>query len=189
MAEFLDIISLEAETSQEDGTHYLTIKQAAEIIKVSERSVYGYVSLGKLPGVRLDGLLMVKAADVSAFRRRSPGRVRTTTPRWRLPPFNNPQYVTTIRAFVRPGQGERLERMLAEIRALRKHLLPGTAARYIMRDPQYPERVLIVLIWYGAAMPPEEECKAALTAFYADLACVLDWETAITDEGQVLVHA
>ncbi len=168
---------------------YLTIKDAAQTMGVSSRSVYGYIEEGKLPGEKVEGLLMVREQDVRGFKRRAPGRQRTVAPRWRIPPQTNPQYMTTIRAAVRPGQSEALENRLTEMRMERRHLLPGTAARYVLHDPDTPDRVVIVLIWYSAAMPPAEERAASLAAFYTELADVLDWQTAICEEGQVLIHA
>ena len=89
---------------------------------------------------------------------------------------------------MRPGQGERLDAKLEEIRAAETHLLPGTVARYIARNRGRPDDVQIVLVWRSTVMPPEAEREAALQALRDDLAEIIDWESAWSEEGQVLMH-
>src|SRR5690348_14544373 len=86
----------EAATTFQDMTGYLSIKETARVLGVSERSVYGYIETGKLPGARVDNLIVAVSEYVYAFKRRAPGRVRTVSPRWRIPPLNNDQYMTLI---------------------------------------------------------------------------------------------
>ena len=86
---------------------YLTMKQAARVLGVSKRSVYGYIEHGKLASERVDDLLMVRAEDTASFRRRAPGQVRTRTQHWRLPPEHNPALLTNTEARARPGYRER----------------------------------------------------------------------------------
>lgn len=168
---------------------YLSVKEAARVLGVSERSLYGYVESGRLPGERIEHLIMVREEDVQAFERRAPGRVRTITPRWRLPPEQNPMYLTTIIVRALPVGEELLERRLAELRATGKHRLPGTTRRYIGRNRDDPHEVIITLVWREAVMPQEQQCETALAALRADLSEVLDWSTAFVEEGQVLLHA
>ena len=168
---------------------YLTVREAARIMGVSERSVYGYVQTGKLSGKRIDKIIVVVAESVETYERRAPGRIRVTTPSWHIPPLNNLQFVTRITARLRPGQGDLLERRLSEIRASRKHCLFGTAARYIVRDEQDPGEIEIVLVWRSVIMPSLDERESALAAFYNDLADIIDCETASRKEGRVLLHA
>ena len=179
----------EPESSCECLPGYLTVREAARIIGVSERSVYGYVHAGKLAGARVGHTIVVSADEARAYQRRAPGRLRTTAPPWHRPPLQNLQYLTLIRVRVRPGQDESLAHKLHEIRVANKHLLPGTAARYIARDPHNPDKLLIVLVWRRVFMPSNEEREAALAALSADLADVLAWETAARTESRVLLHA
>lgn len=167
---------------------YISLKKAAEMLRVAERTVYGYVTDGKLPGTRAGSSIVVKAEDVQRFQRGSPGRRRTRVPVWRLSIGEHLQYLTIIFARLRPGQENKLNQKLEEIRADEKHLLPGTVARYIARNEEKPEDVQIVLVWRSTVMPPEEEREAALAALRADLADILDWETAWSESGKVLMH-
>src|SRR5258707_10749298 len=118
--------------------------------------------------------MVVSAEHAQAYERKAPGRTRITTPLWHTPPLKNRLSLTTITVSLRPGQGEVLEQKLHEMRARSKHLLPGTAARYIARSQDDPGRVTIVFVWRDAAMPAEEVRAAALAAFAAALAGALD---------------
>lgn len=168
---------------------YITIAEAAELLGVQTRSVYCYLEDGNLTGVRVGRATMLRKVDVLGFQRRAPGRTRINTPPWHVPPMQNLPYLTTITVRIRAGQEAKLESRLHALRDARTHWLPGTAARYIARDQQHPEVVQIVFIWRGATMPPEEEEQAALAAFQADLAEVLEWETASWNHASVLLHA
>jgi excisionase family DNA binding protein len=174
------------ESSRECLPGFLTVREAARIIGVSERSVYSYVRSGKLSGTRIGHTIVVSAEHARAYERKAPGRVRVMAPDWHRPPPRNCQYLTTIKLRVRPEQDELLTRKLDEIRTTNRHLLPGTAARYIARDPYDTASILIVLIWRRAIMPSEEEREAALSADFAD---VLAWEQAVRTESRVLLHA
>jgi hypothetical protein len=98
----------------------------------------------------------------------------------------NQQFMTKIDVAVIHGQSELLAQKLNTLRANRRHLLPGTVARYI--SVTHPEKLHIVLIWRRACMPSERERQAALTAFLADFADCLAWKDAQVDEWPVLLH-
>lgn len=168
---------------------YLSIPEAARVLGVSVRSVYGYLERGKLSRMYVDGVTMLLAEEVATFERRAPGRVRTVTPLWRLPPEHNPMYLTTICVRLRPGCEHLLEAMIETFRIAEKHHLSGTSKRYIGRNQDDHGEVVIMLVWRGAAMPPDDQRAEAFQALSNDLSAVLDWSTAVMSEGQVLLHA
>ena len=168
---------------------YLSVKEAARLLGVSERSVYGYIESGKIPAARIGHVLVVETEMVSKYQRKAPGRLRTNTPIWHVPPQNNLQYLTSITVRIRQGQSTHFEQKINEIRANGKHVIPGTAARYVLRSRDNPDEVQIVLIWRSAIMPPTEEREAALAALRADMTEILAWETAVYRESQVVMHA
>ena len=168
---------------------YLSVKEAAQWIGVSDRTIYGYVKAGKLKASCIGSTIVVDAQDIGGYRRRAPGRLRTRIPPWHVPPEENLLYLTIMTVQLRPGQRERLRGKLLSIHALGKHLLPGTAARYIGYNCQCPDELQIVLVWRAAILPSEEERRAALTALRDDLAECVAWETAISQESQVIIHA
>ncbi len=144
---------------------YLSVQEAARILGVSARSVYGYIAKGKLPATRMGERILVKAQDISVFERSAPGRARTDIPLWHVPPLRNLQYLTTITVRVLPGQGELLERRL------------------------YDGEIAILLFWRSLVLPPTDERADSIADLAADLADVLDWQTASLREGLVLLHA
>jgi len=168
---------------------YLSVRETAHLLGVSERTIYGYIENGRLAASRIGCLTVVDAEAARTFQRQAPGRKRTRTPAWHIPPESNLLSLTYITVRQRPGQGERLTEKLQEMRAQDQHLLPGTSARYIARNQQDPEEMYIVLFWRAALRPPEEQRTQALAALEADLADLLDWEHAQVQEKQVLVHA
>lgn len=178
-----------AEAGSVRQANYLTVRQAARVLGVSSRSVYGYIESGRLASELIDDLLMVRAEDAAAFKRRAPGRVRTVAPRWRLPTEQNPALLTSIEARARPECRERLESTLAELRATGAHRLPGTVRRFIWHAQDDSDEVTIVLVWRGASMPPEPERQAALNSLYADLGEVLDFSSAQIYEGKICLYA
>jgi excisionase family DNA binding protein len=176
-------------TSLEDGSVWLSVQEAARVLGVSVRSVYGYLTRGKLSKVRIEGLMMLPEAEVLAFERGAPGRPREEAPFWHLPPQRNPLSITTITVQARSGCDSLLEDRLAEFRAESKHCLAGTSARYIGRNLEQLAEVVIVLLWRGVGLPSQEQRETALTDLRADLAEVCDWATALVDEGRVALYA
>ena len=168
---------------------YLTVQEAASMLGVSARSVYGYIAKGKLPITRLGERMLVKAQDVSTFELNPPGRPRSLAASWHIPPKLNRQYVTMVTVRMRPGQGEALESRLIEIHGSEKHLFFGTSARYVILNQDDPDEIDLVLVWRGSVMPDPACREASLVALAADLADVLDWETAKRKEGQSLLYA
>jgi len=168
---------------------YLSVKEAARLIGVSERTIYAYVETGKLPGARIGNMTVVDAVSARDYQRRAPGRLRTRVPSWHMPPEQNLQYLSSITLQLRPGKGKRLMEKIQEMRVEGRHLLQGTAARYIVRSQASPDEVQILLVWRSAIMPPQREREAALVALRKDLSEVVAWETARYEESQVVLHA
>lgn len=168
---------------------YFSVKEAAEWLGVSERTVYGYIDDGKLAAVRVGSSLALEEKAVKQFQRQATGRPRTRRPIWRSPVGKNIQYLTVIFAHIRDGQSEAFDQKLAEIRETEKHLLTGTVARYIARGVHKSNDVQMVLVWRSTVMPAEEEREAAMRALRKDLAEMVDWEKSWSEEGQVVLHA
>lgn len=168
---------------------YISVREAAQIMGVSARSVYGYIQRGKLANLRVGTFVRVSATSARTYQRSVVGRPRCYVPIWRTPVARNLQYLLTITVRVRQGQQERLGPRLEEIRASKKHLLPGTVARSIVHDEANPEVVHMVFVWRRLLMPPDAERDAAIAALQADLADILDWETACSSGGRVVMNA
>lgn len=167
---------------------YMTVREVAAELDISERMVHTYIQDGRLPGHKIGRITVVKEEDFVYFRRSKKGRPRTRIPPWRRSVGDNFQYLTLITIKLRPGQEEKLDQKLEEVRAGGKHLLPGTVARYIVQSDKKPDEVQIVLVWRSSVMPSETERQAALDALKVELAEILDWDTAWSESGRVLMH-
>ncbi len=167
---------------------YLSVREAALLLDVSTRSVYGYLAQGKLTRVEIEGMILLEEEEVLAFERRAPGRRRQMPPLWHCAPEHNPLLHTIILVSLRPGCDALLQEKLAEFRRLDKHIITGATARSISRTPGSPGRLIILLFWRGESLPPAEQCEQELAALGADLAQVCDWETALILEGQAGLH-
>lgn len=167
---------------------YLTVREVADGLELSERMVHTYIQDGRLPGQKMGRMTVVKEEDYNVFRRSKKGRPRSRIPPWRRSVGENFQQMTLITTKLRPGQDDKFEQKLDEMRAKGKHVLPGTVARYIVRSDKIPDEVQIVLIWRSSVMPTDEKRKASMDALRAELAEILDWKSAWIESGKVLMH-
>lgn len=171
-----------------DLPDYVSTKEAAKILAVSERRVRLYVEMKRLPAVRAADVLMIPLDAVQNFKRKIVGRPRQNTPAWRISATANTQFTTSISVQIRSRQKQQFMRRLEEMRRTSQHVFPGTVARYIVGSEVWPEQVEIVLIWRSTVMPSEIEREQALEAFRKALADVVDWSTAQYNYGRVFMH-
>ena len=167
---------------------YVSIKEAAKILGISDKTVYEYVNTERLPAVWAADVLMIKRTDLENFQRKPVGRPRVSIPKWRISSKDNALFVTSINVQVRAGKRDKLMKKLEEIRRRGLHNFPGTVARYITGYKKFPGKVEILLIWKTSAAPDEASHAQALAAFQQALADVLDWDTAEYDDGTVYIH-
>ena len=167
---------------------YVSIKDAANILGISDKRVYEYVDTGRLPSMWAADVIMIPLKDVQDFKTRSSGRPRKSVPTWRISAADNTQFLASIAVQIRDGQQDALLRKLEEVRQEGKHLFPGTVARFIVESETIPAQIEISLVWRQAVMPSRAERERALEAFRRELADVLDWDTARYTNGRVLMH-
>ena len=167
---------------------FISVREAAKMLGVSERSVYGYIEERKLPGFRATNLTVVALKDVHTFKRGTTGRPRTRVPEWRISDNENVQYLTQVFIQIRAGQEENLQRKLEEMRKENKHTFPGTVARYFAHSQTDASDLQILFIWRGTVMPDEAVRNAALDALREELKDVLDWENAHIEMHEILMH-
>ena len=167
---------------------YVSIKEAANMLGISDKRVYEYVDEGRLPSMWAADVIMIPLDEDKKFERRSSGRPRKNVPAWRISEGANTQFKTSILVQVRSGQQSLWVKKLEEIRARREHIFPGTVARFITESATNPGQVEIELIWRKAVMPKEPEQEQALETFRQALDEVLDWSTAQYNYGKILMH-
>lgn len=167
---------------------YVSTKEAAKILGISERRVRLYIEMKRLPAVRAADVLMIPLDNVKNFKRKIVGRPRKNTLAWRTSSAENTQILTSISVQILAHQEKRLIERLEELKRSGHHVFPGTVARYFVKSETIPEQVEILLIWRSTIMPGEEEREQALEAFRQALSDVLDWSTAQYHRGQALMH-
>jgi hypothetical protein len=167
---------------------FVSVRDAAKILGVSERSVYGYIEERKLPGFKATNLTVVALKDLQKFKRGTTGRPRTRVPEWRISDNDNVQFMTQVFIQIRAGQKEVLAQKLEEIRKGNRHTFPGTVSRYFTHSQTDPSDIQIMLIWRGTVMPDKTTRDADLAILRRDLEDFLDWESAHVEMHEILMH-
>jgi excisionase family DNA binding protein len=56
---------------------YVSIKQAAHMLGITDKRVYRYIDIGRLPAYKASGVFLLSEEDVKQFKLNPPGRIRT----------------------------------------------------------------------------------------------------------------
>src|SRR5437868_5182223 len=91
---------------------YVSIKEAAKILGISDKRVYEYVDEGRLSSMWAADVIMIPLDEVKKFKRRSAGRPRKSIPTWRISTGDNTQFVTSVIVQIREGQQNALMQRL-----------------------------------------------------------------------------
>ena len=167
---------------------YVSIKQAALMLGITDKRVYRYIEIGRLPAYKASGVFLLSEEDVKQFKLNPPGRLRTNPPRWRTYSSRSKVLATDMQVPVLPGKQEELLYMLAAIQQSNRHTFPGTIARYIIKGDDALTCLHIVLLWKDTDMPDEATRQHELEAFQKELADVLEWESAHITTNETLLY-
>ena len=167
---------------------YVTIKEAAKILNLSDKRVYEYVEDGRLSSVWASHVIMIPLDEVQKFKPNISGRPRKSVPQWHISPDDNLLLSTLILVRMKKGQQDALIQKLEEIRQTKQHLFPGTIGRYFIEGATTNEPIQILFIWRSSVMPDEAIREQNLQAFREALDDVLDWNTAEYHHGKVFMH-
>ena len=167
---------------------YVTTKQAAQMLGVSNHRMYQYVKEGRLPVVQIGKAFMLRIEDVEQFQPHPSGRIRIKPPSWRAYRSRGTLLITDIHVQVRPDKQKLLTEKLADMQNADRHTFPGTVARYIIKEDTTLTNVRILLVWKDTEMPGEIVRQRHLTAFQEELAEVLDWETVHYQTSEIIIH-
>ena len=191
---FTDKYSYKYTAVMTDGTEiptlpgYVSIKEAARLLGVSDKRVYQYVLAGRLPAQRVGHILILPVEAIEQFKPGPSGRVRASAPSWRAYRSRGSLLVTTIQVRVREGQQAKLVEKLKAIQKADRHTFPGTVARYVVKGDAALALVQIVLVWKTTEMPSETTRQQHLEAFQQELADVLDWGSARYETNEAIIH-
>ncbi len=167
---------------------YASVKEAAEMLGLSPRTVYDYIEEGRLPSARIADVIAIPIEEIRKFKPEPAGRPRKNTPLWHISSGENTQFMSLISVQLRADQRDVLLQKLEVIRKQKQHLFPGTVMRYIAAGGDSSERVFVLLVWRGTVLPDEMAREVALKEFQHSLDDVVDWSTAQYKFGQVFMH-
>jgi excisionase family DNA binding protein len=172
---------------------YVSVKEAAQILDVSVSRMYEYVRERRLPLHKAGKTYMIPIESLKDFKPQPTGRMRVRPPEWRVYRGGGNVLATDIRAHVRSGQQESLIEKLKIIQEENRHTFPGTIARYVLKDGSLKDgssgaAISIWLIWKDTEMPDEAIRDRDLADFKAELADMLDWETAQVSLKEGLIY-
>jgi excisionase family DNA binding protein len=167
---------------------YISTKQAARLLGVSNHRLYQYVKAGRLPVVRVGKAFMLRIEDVEGFKPYPSGRMRTKGASWREYKSRSTMLAMDIHVPVRHGQQALLVEKLRAIRKTDQHTFSGTVARYVIKGNESFTTLHIMLIWKDIEMPSEAIRQEDLSAFQEDLNDVLDWGKAEYSMNEMIIH-
>jgi len=167
---------------------FVTTNEAAEMLGVSYYTVYEYIRENRLVAERVGGIYMIPEKAVREFKAKPTGRTRVKPPPWRVYRAGAQVRAMGIRVQVREGQHPRLIEKLHAMLDRQEHLFPGTMQRFVFEDEANPSTVMISLIWKDTELPDEASIQQDLVALKAELADVLDWETAHYTTKRAIIH-
>jgi excisionase family DNA binding protein len=171
-----------------DVPGYVSIKQAAQMLGITDKRVYRYIDLGRLPAYKSGGVFLLAEEDVRQFKLHPPGRTRTTPPPWRAYNTRSKVLVTEFRVPIRAGEQERLAEKLSDMQKANLHTFPGTIARYVVTEGPESTSLQFFLVWKDTEMPDDPTRERGLKALKEELLDVLEWERAEYHTGEALLY-
>ena len=114
----------------EDSVHspripgYASVKEAAEMLGLSPRTIYDYIEEGRLTGARLADVIAIPIEEIKKFKREPAGRPRKNTPLWHISTGDNTQFMSLISVQVHPDQRDVLLQKLEVMKRKKQHLFP-----------------------------------------------------------------
>jgi excisionase family DNA binding protein len=171
-----------------DVPGYVSIKQAAKMLGITDKRVYRYIDIGRLPAYKSGGIFLLSEEDVKQFKLNPPGRARTGPPSWRVPNRRSTLLVTDIYVSVLPGQQVKLVEKLKAIQRADRHLFPGTIARHVVKGNSDLTEIHFFLVWKDIETPVEVTYQRDFAAFQEELADVLDWDTARYSTNEMIIY-
>lgn len=167
---------------------YVSPQKAAEMLGISDETVYHYLQTGRLQYERMSRMYLIPIKAVEEFRRQPAGRVRKQPPLWRTYRSGIALEAMGVQVRIRTGQGEAFRDKLRELRERQEHRLTGTSQRYILVEKSDPALVHIWLVWKDNELPDEETRVREWVEFQAEFVEVLDWATARSSEMEGLLY-
>src|SRR6266516_2165294 len=181
-------MSMTEDSNTPNTRDFITTSEAAEALGVSYYTVYEYIREKRRVAEMVGGIYMIPKKAVQEFKAKPTGRTRTKPPPWRIYRAGAKVRGMDIHVSVRAGRQQRLIEKLNAILEGQRYLFPGTMQRYVFEEDAEPKNILISLIWKDTEMPDESVIQQDLKPLQAELADVLDWDTAQYIIKQAIIH-
>lgn len=163
---------------------FLPIKQAAEMLGLSDKRVLQYILADRLPARKVGGRYLMPIEAVSAFEPHPHGRIRTSPVSWRRYRAGAVVYLRRIVAPVLAGCEQALNERITAISDRQEHTFPGTMQRFVWSsDGMFS----VVLIWKSTEASPAS-LDRDMGAFRGALADLINWDKATTSTSEVGAH-
>lgn len=189
MADMTDMVEMtDEELEALPLSAFMQVDEAAQMLGYKRNYIYTLIRQKRLRGMKKNGVFLILRADVEGFEPNPRGRARTKDLPWRV--YQDARLVNTaIDVQVREGKYQRfLEKLQAIQDADELHVFPGSIARYVLQGDEGQNRAHISFFWKSTEMPEEKDFQANLEAFKAELADVVDWDTAQTRTREALLY-
>ena len=158
------------------------------MLGITDKRVYRYIDLGRLPAYKSGGVFLLAEEDVRQFKLNPPGRTRTVPPPWRVYNTRSKVLVTEFQVPVRSSERERLIERLSEIQRANRHTFPGTIARYVVKGDSELTSLHFFLVWKDTEMPDDPSRERGFKALKDELTDMLEWERAEYHTDEALLH-
>ena len=175
--------------TSEEARNYLSAREAAKMLGVSQRSVYSYIKNNQIPALCIGDRVFLHKDHLTGFVSPPRGRKTSRIRPWHRSTGQDQELMTFVEIRCLPGQSAAFAEQLASIHKEQSHPFPGTVARSIGCCLNNPEFIQIVLVWKKKFLPSDEERREEITAFLLAFEEFLDLDTATIVESQALFHA
>lgn len=167
---------------------FMSVDDAAKELGYKRNYIYTLTRQKRLQSQRKNGVILILREDVEKFEPNPRGRTRTKDLHWRV--YHDARLVNTaIDVQIRAGKQKPFLKKLQAIQdADQRHVFPGSIARFVLHDDQDQDHAHISLFWKSTEMPEDETLQANMDAFKAELADVVDWDTARTRTREALLY-
>jgi excisionase family DNA binding protein len=170
-----------------DLSDYVTVKQAAEMLGITDKRLYKYIENRELEASKPGRDYLIKKEDVLKLPLKSAGRPREKVPRWNRY-RDSKLLITEIHATVPADRLEQFREKIEAIRSKQRHTFARSIARYIVEDRANQHNITIWLLWKDTELPGEEQRRRDLDAFKAEMRDVLTWEPEDISEKEGLIY-
>lgn len=176
---------------------YVTLREAARLLKVPAAWLYQRISCGEIPAQMVDFNFLIALKDIEAFRARNfphqplnlPSRAPARTeqrPTQRSRRDN--MHGMYIQVQIKEGCRDLFNRRLRVLRDEQIHTFTTATLCTIFCERDDPDTVIIWLVWREPGLIDEIMRKQEIAAFMAETKDIVDWDTALYNDMRGMLY-